>query len=158
MISSTAQTSRAATSDRMALSYRRLPVSGWRVGLLHPHDQLRVIVCRFDREQHHLAACSRHAESPTRARRSPSPLFGRATVSTKRNVMLCHRQQRIDGSRGVWPGEAVSFGIFSIALPVIRYVIFTQTYGYAGGPTGSTGYGRHICVPLMSEVGDAGPA
>jgi hypothetical protein len=51
-----------------------------------------------------------------------------------------------------------SFGIFSIALPVIRYVIFTQTYGYAGGPTGSTGYGRHICVPLMSEVGDAGPA
>ena len=32
-----------------------------------------------------------------------------------------------------------SFGIFSIALPVILYVIFTQTYGDAGVPTGSTG-------------------
>jgi len=29
-----------------------------------------------------------------------------------------------------------SFGIFSIALPVILYVIFTQTYGDAGGPDG----------------------
>src|SRR5215211_1592439 len=46
VISSTAQTSRAATSDRVALSCRRLAVSGWRVGFLHPHDQLRVIVWR----------------------------------------------------------------------------------------------------------------
>ena len=29
-----------------------------------------------------------------------------------------------------------SFGIFSIALPVILYVIFTQTYGDSGGPDG----------------------
>ena len=78
-------------------------VAGERVArwLSHPHDQLRVIVWRFDREQQHLAACLSTAESPTRARRSPSPLFGCATASTKRNVLLCHRQQRIDGSPGV---------------------------------------------------------
>jgi hypothetical protein len=56
VIFSTAQTSRAATSDRVALSCRRLPVSGWRVGFLGPYDQLRVIVWRFDREQQQLAA------------------------------------------------------------------------------------------------------
>jgi hypothetical protein len=67
VISSTAQPSREATSDRVALSCRQLPVSGWRVGFVDPHDQLRVIVWRFDREQQHLAACLSTAESPTRA-------------------------------------------------------------------------------------------
>jgi hypothetical protein len=41
-----------------------------------------------------------------------------------------------------------SFGIFSIALPVILYVIFTQTYGDAGGPDGI----NRVRVPHLRAV------
>ena len=62
----------AATSDRVALSCRRLPVSGWRVGFLDPHDQLRVIVWRFDREQQHLADYYEPGENGAK----PESLYG----------------------------------------------------------------------------------
>jgi hypothetical protein len=51
-----------------------LPVSGRRVSFLDPHDQLRVIVWRFDREQQHLAA---YYEPDEHGRKKPERCRGR---------------------------------------------------------------------------------
>jgi hypothetical protein len=50
-----------------------LPVSGWRVGFLDPHDQLSVIVWRFDREQQRLAD---YYEPDEHGRKKPESLYG----------------------------------------------------------------------------------